>query len=231
MKRKNYITKIYSDEGWHNARKKTIGGSEAAAVVGKSAWLTPNDLYNKLVLGKEKAVPENERMKTGTLAENHIRQLYALDNPKLKIKHPPVRKHWFFIRKDKPYLSCTPDGLGEDAEGKFGIEVKHKELRSKEDKNAWEGGLLPDQYYYQLLQYLVVLNDLVKVILVAHLVYFTFNEETKEWVYDHAEERPFVLYRQDVQSHIAYLENKETSFYENNILGRKRPKLVIKFNK
>lgn len=220
-----------SDAEWHAARKSTIGGSEAAAVVNKSKWMTPNDLYNKLVSGKEKSVSENDRMRVGTLAERYIRDLFALHHKRFIIKNPPMRKHWFFVRKDKPYLSCTPDGIATDTftKEKWGVEIKDVELRTNADKNAWEGNLLPDQYYYQILQYMVVCNDLSGVVIVANLSYFKHNEDTDKWEYDYSKIVPYYIYRNEVETHIAYLERKETEFYEKNIKGRKRPKTIIKF--
>jgi len=228
--KKNYRKLSFkTKEEWLKAKEKTIGGSEAAAVVNKNPWQTPNDLYNKIVLGKAKVVPENERMREGTLAESHIRALFALDNRDFIIKNPPKRGYWFFQRKDKPYISCTPDGLAiRKSTGKlWGIEIKDVELRSKASKELWLNNQLPDNYYFQTLQYQVTFNDMEGVVLVAHLKHYKHEEETDEWVFDYAEDRPYYIYREDVKSHVAFLEKKETDFYEINIKGRKRPKLVI----
>lgn len=227
--KKNYTKQTFkTKEEWLKAKELTISGSEAAAICNKSKWLTTQDIYNKMVMHKAKIIPENERMREGTLAEEHIRALFALDNKKYKVKNPPKKGYWFFARKDKPYISCTPDGLLTEIENghKWGLEIKDVELKRSADKSAWEGNLLPDQYYYQLLQYMLTLNDLHGVILNAHLKYFKYDNE--QLVFDYAVDRSYVLAREDVKSHIAYLEKKETDFYEINIKGRKRPKLVIK---
>lgn len=226
---KNYKVENLTKEEWLERKKTTIGGSEASAVCNKSKWLTPNDLYNKMVLGKVKKVKLNARMQEGTLAESLIRNLFALDDKRYVVKNPPKTKQWFFTRKDKPYLSCTPDGLANEVGNgrKWGIEIKDVELRSKGEKDLWEYNQLPDQYYYQVLQYLVVINDLDGVILIAHLKYFTLDEETHKWVFDYAVDRPYYILREDIKSHIDYLEKKETEFYEVNIKGRTRPKNII----
>lgn len=228
--KKNYKKLTFKTKAdWLEAKNNTIGGSEAAIVVNKNPWQNANDLYNKLVLHKSKAIPENERMKEGTLAEEHIRALFGLDNKDFIIKNPPKRGYWFYFRKDKPYISCTPDGLAKRVStGKlWGIEIKDVELRKKASKELWLNNQLPDHYYFQTLQYLVTFNDMEGVVLVAHLKHYKHEEETDSWVFDYAEDRPYYIYREDVKSHISFLEKKETEFMEININGRKRPKLVI----
>lgn len=234
--KKNYIKlKFKNKEDWLKAKEQTISGSEAAAILNKSPWLTPNDVYNKFVYGKAKVVKENEYMRDGTNAEPHIRALFALDDKRYKVKNPPKRGYWMFVRKDYPFISVTPDGLMVETinKRKWGLEIKDVRLYKKEEKNLWEGNVLPSQYYCQDLQYMLVLNDLYGVVLVAHLQYFKFNPETKKWDFDYAVDRPYYIVRnnKDVKSHIAFLEKKEVNFYEINIKGRKRPKLVVKLNK
>ena len=230
--KKQYIKKVVTEQEWLNIKKNTIGGSEAAAILNKSKWLTANDLYNKLALGKEKTFKKNDRMVEGTLAEQHIRGLFQLDfKDVFELLKLPTRKKCIFIRKDKPYISCTPDTLAINKKtgGLWGIEFKDIELRSSEDRRLWESNDLPDQYYCQDLQYFVVFNDMEGVILFAHIKYFKFDDAKQEWYFDHAVDKPFYMYRSDVTSHISHLEKKETEFMEVNIKGHKRPKTLISF--
>ena len=227
---KRYKKLILRDkEEWLKAKEQTIGGSEASAIVNKSKWLTPNDLYNKMVLGKNKTISSNSRMIQGTLAESKIRDLFALEHSEFEVVNPPKYNYWLFVRKDKPYLSCTPDGLLKSKSGLWGLEIKDIELRKREDANNWESGTLPDQYLYQILHYLVVLNDLEGVILNARLKYFTHDDVNDSWVLDKIVEKPYYLYRSDFVKSVETLERKETNFYEENIVKRKRPVTLIKF--
>lgn len=233
MKKLYKKKKAKTKEEWLELKRTTIGGSEAAMVVNESKWGNTNDLYNKMVLGKEKNIQENDRMIEGTKAEEHIRSLFALDTKEFLIKNPPKRGYWFYYRTDKPYMSCTPDGLAKNTKtGKlWGIEIKDVELIRRDDKTMWENSNLPNQYYFQLLQYLAVFNDMEGAVLIAHLKYFKHDDQTDEWKFDYAVDKPFYLYRADkkVMTHIAYLEKKETEFYELYIKGHKRPPLKIKF--
>lgn len=227
-RRESYKTK----EEWLNARG--IGGSSAAAVLGKSKWLTPNDLYNELALGKRKIIPENERMIAGTKSENAIRTIFTLIyHDRFKVTNPPKKTFWLFRRIDKPYLTITPDGLALelDTGKKFGVEIKNVQMIKREVKDLWENDTLPDQYFCQCLHYFIGKPDLDGVILFALLEYQKFDEETEKWVFSHIVIRPYVICREDVISQIAYLENKETEFYENNIKVKKRPCLKLSFTK
>ena len=228
--KKKYLIKKLSHSEWLDAKMKTIGGSEAAAVVNKSKWVSLDDLYNKFIYGKVKRVANNERMVEGTIAEKNIRNLFALDfGKRFEVINPPARKQWFFYRVDKPYISCTPDGLlvNKKTNRPWVLEIKDVELRTREDREMWESDLLPDQYYFQNLQSMVVMEELEGAVLFAHLKYFKHNDQTDEWEFDYAVDRPYFIYRDSVSAHIEYLEKRETDFYENNVKVRKRPKLVI----
>ena len=224
---------ILTEEEWLKAKSLTIGGSEAAAIIGKSKWLTADDLYNKLANGKEKKVAVNEKMVRGTKAEEHIRAIFALDLAKgFKLVRLPAKKKAMWVRRDKPYISCTPDSLATNVKtGKrWGVEFKYVEIIKTEDRNVWEGGLIPDQYFCQILQYMIAIPDLEGVVLFAHLQYFKKDDESETWVYDHAVDKPYFVAKKDVMPQLDYLEKKETEFMELNIKGRKRPKLKISLN-
>lgn len=229
---KNVIkTTFKTKDEWLKAKNKTIGGSEAAMVVNKSAWGTNSDLYTKIINNRPIKVQENEKMREGTKAEEHIRALFGLDRKDITIKNPPKKGYWLFQRKDKPYISCTPDGLAKTDKGKlWGIEIKNVDLIKREVRAIWENNQLPEQYYFQCLQYLLVFSEMEGVVLVAHQKYYKHNEETNKWDFDYAIDRQYKVYREDkeVKSHLAYLERKETEFIEINIKGHKRPKAIIR---
>lgn len=231
MKR-NWIKQTFKNkEEWLKAKNQTIGGSEAAMVVNKSQWGTNSDLYTKFIRNTPIKVQENERMKEGTQAEEHIRALFALDNKDFEVKNPPKRGYWFFHRIDKPYISCTPDGLAKRVStgALWGIEIKDVDLIKKEVKNVWESNQLPDQYYFQCLQYLLTFEEMEGVVLIAHQKYYKHNPATNKWEFDYAVDKPYWVFRKNVKSHLDYLEKKETEFMEINIKGHKRPKTIIKF--
>lgn len=235
--KKNYIKEIYKTrEDW--LQNRGIGGSDAAAICNKSKWRTASDVYTALTSTKQKDENKNSRMVEGTKAEPLIRALFELEHPEYKVIHPPKKGSWMFRRKDYPLLTLTPDGLLEEkATGKkYGLEIKDIELRKREQKEMWLRDVLPDDYYFQSLQYLVVKNDLDGVCLVARLKYYSFDYNN-EYVLDHIETRYYWIIREDegVTKHVEYLEKKEIAFIEYNIKLKRRPpssiNLLAKFTK
>lgn len=229
--KKNYTKELYKTrEDW--LANRGIGGSDAAAICGKSKWKTPRDVYNNITDKAPKKEIKNARMIEGTKAEPLIRALFEIEHPEYKVIHPPKgNKCWLFRRKDYPLLTLTPDGLLEEiATGKkLGLEIKDIELRKREQKELWLNDTLPDDYYFQTLHYMVVKNDLEGVILVARLKFYSFDYNN-EYTLDHIETRYYWIMREDedVSKHISYLENKEISFIENNIKPGKRPPVIVK---
>ena len=208
-------------------RNRGIGGSDAAAIANASKWQTPTDIYNRLVLNKEQKDISNSRTIEGTLAEEHIRELWGLDHPKCKLTRPPKISHWLFVSNKHPLLTCTPDGLFKIDKDLFGLEIKDVELIKGDVKEMWESDILPDQYYFQVLHYMVVMNDLKGVCLNAHLKYFKFNEETNKWEFSHAIDKDYWIYREDVKQDIKYLLDIEINFIKENIEKKHPPKLIF----
>ena len=130
---KKYLKETYKTKSeWLKARG--IGSSDASAICGSNKWKTIDDVYSKLVLGIEKEVNENELMVKGTLAEDHIRQLFEL-NTGYKVINPPKKKYWLFRRKDYNLMTCTPDGLFRNDNNELcGLEIKYVDMIKKETK-------------------------------------------------------------------------------------------------
>lgn len=228
---KNYTKETYKTrEAW--LANRGIGSSDAAAICNKSKWKTPRDVYNSITSKEQKKEVKNARMTEGTLAEPHIRALFEIEHPEYKVTHPPKKGSWMFRRKDYPLITLTPDGLIEEISTgkKYGLEIKDIELRKREQKEMWLDDTLPDDYYFQALHYMVVMNDLDGVLLVARLKHYSFDFNN-EYTLDHIEERYYWITRddEDVTKHITYLEKKEIAFIEYNIKLGKKPPAIIKF--
>jgi len=222
--KKNYKKEKYSThEEW--LKHRGIGGSDASAIVNKSKWSTKNDVYNRLVLGKEKHIKSNERMEQGKATESVVRDLFSIIHNDYKVINPPKKGGWIFRRTDYPLITCTPDGLLKRNK-KLGVyEGKNVQLFKNEDKDMWNSNTLPDQYYYQALNYFVTMND-VDFVLVHPLLQF-MKYENGDWVLDHIEIKEMWIYREDVIDHIKYLEDNEIDFIKNNVQCQKRPEQII----
>jgi len=113
----------YSDrETWLNARKRGIGGSEAAAVLGISPWVSPLTLY----LRKLNLMPEqdsSERMQWGLDLEDAVAAYYERETGR-KLYSP--KPYTIFESKEHPFMQCTIDRLIEqfDDRGPGVVQIK-----------------------------------------------------------------------------------------------------------
>ena len=84
-----YTVQQYADRtGWLRGRSGGIGGSDAAAAIGRSPWRTNYELW-LIKTGRKQAedISNSELVRYGTKAEDPLRKLYALDHPYFEIQH------------------------------------------------------------------------------------------------------------------------------------------------
>ena len=126
-------------------RHKYIGGSDAAAVVGMNAYVSPLALWAEKT-GRLPGFEGNLATEVGTYMEEFVAQKFA------EVTGKKVRKcnlSWF--NSDYPWAIANIDReiVGEDA----GLEIKTtSELNLKKFKN----GEYPANYYVQIVHYLAV---------------------------------------------------------------------------
>lgn len=132
-------------EEWLAARRGSIGGSEAGAVVGMSPYATPFSVWADKT-GRGKPVEENEAMRQGTDLEDYVARRWAEATGK-KIKRYP-----YIIKNDKyPFAHANIDRAvpGERA----GLECK---TTSALNIKQFHGVEFPEKYYAQCVHYLAV---------------------------------------------------------------------------
>lgn len=132
-------------EEWKALRHKYIGGSDAAAVVGMNAWVSPYALWAEKT-GRLPGFDGNLATEVGTYLEEFVAQKFAQETGK------KVRKcnlSWF--NSDYPWAIANIDReiVGEDA----GLEIK---TTSEMNLQKFKGGEYPANYYCQCMHYLAV---------------------------------------------------------------------------
>lgn len=233
---KNTISKLYeiqkfnSRSQWLNIGRK-IGGSSASAIIGKSHWQKPFDIYCKWFNKKEVESELTESQAYGIACENLIREIARLNFKSWgwKIIAPKKKVIEMAVRIDKPFMTATLDGTIKVIEdkspyhykGKGILEIKTHDVKGSRDLEKWQGRL-PDEYLTQVLHYLAVYNDYSFCVLVAKLRFFT--ELNNQWSFDHEEIRYYFIDRESNEDTIKLLEKKETDFYEKYIIGNEIPK-------
>lgn len=156
-------------ESWLKNRKKYLGGSDVACIMGLNPWKTNRKLYDeKKGIVEPDDLSDNPLVQYGTNAEEHIRALFALDHPELKVDYIS-NNSW--RNSDYPFAAASLDGWTTDEQGRKGIlEIKTATIQTPQQSLKWRDKI-PDNYYCQVLFYLGVTGwDYVD--LRAHLKYY-----------------------------------------------------------
>ena len=207
-----------SRDEWLEARKNTIGGSDAAAVLGVNPWMSNVDLWEiKTGRKAQKDVSNVPVVQYGTKAEAPLRELFKLDHPEMNVMY---EENNLWSNPEYPFAHYSADGwLWEPETQKTGIlEIKTAEMLGQSSWLKWEGGV-PLNYFAQLIQGLAVTGrDFA--ILKAQLKYWKDDRlfiTTREYRYDRDE---------NTEANIKYLMTAEEQLWEG-IQSGKRPPLIL----
>lgn len=134
-----------SREEWLEHRRKRIGGSDAAAVVGLNRYASPYSLWaDKRGLLPEKE--DSEAMRLGRDLEDYVAKRFTEETGK-RVR----RERNIIINPEIPFAHANVDRLiiGEDA----GLECK---TTSALNTKRFKGGEYPANYYAQCVHYMMV---------------------------------------------------------------------------
>lgn len=210
------MTTCTSREEWLNERK-AIGGSDAACVIGMNPWKTNVELWlEKTGQCEPDDISDKPVVRYGTKAEAPLRQLFKLDYPDMKVQY---KANNIWVNEKYPWAHASLDGWLTDKTGRKGIlEIKTTNVMSSRQKEEWKDKI-PDNYYCQTLHYLAV-TEFDFVILKAQLKW-----EIEKEVY--CQTKHYRIERADVQSDIDALMAEEKRFWNENIVKRKKPALIL----
>ena len=185
------------------------------------------ELYLSCIRRKKgKAKKENEAIGLGVALEPLIRQEFAIDYPNFIVRSP--KGYEMYRRRDKTFMTATLDGTITDklTKEKLILEIKTHDIRNREDEEKWTNGI-PDNYFIQVLHYLLVMTDYSGAILVARMRHFDYYAEGGKKLLK-VEYRYYRIDRKDeaIQKWLAYLEKAETEFWENNVKKRIPPQIL-----
>lgn len=137
--------KDMSRDEWLKLRRRTIGGSDAAAIVGLSRWASPYSVWAEKT-GRLAEPEDNEAMRLGRDLEDYVAHRWAEATGK-KVRRLPE----MLYSAEYPFAHANIDRLvvGENA----GLECK---TTSAFDLAEFEGVEFPVRYYAQCVHYLAV---------------------------------------------------------------------------
>lgn len=135
-----------SKDEWLEHRRHSIGGSDAAALVGMNPYSTPYSVWADK-LGKIPPAEENEAMRLGHDLEDYVAKRFQEATGK-RVR----RENNIITNPDYPFAHANVDRLviGEDA----GLECKT--TSSFLNMRKCRSGDFPDNYYAQCVHYLMV---------------------------------------------------------------------------
>ena len=132
-------------EVWLEHRQKSIGGSDASAILGMNTYCSPYTVWADK-LGKLPPKEDNEAMRLGRDLEDYVAKRFTEETGK-KVR----RENNIIINPDYPYAHANVDRMvvGEEA----GLECK---TTSVLNLKRFKDGEYPENYYVQCVHYLMV---------------------------------------------------------------------------
>ena len=142
---KKISTKDMPHEVWLEHRQKSIGGSDASAIIGFNHYCSPYTVWCDK-LGKLPPKEDNEAMRLGRDLEDYVAKRFTEKTGK-KVR----RENNILINPDIPFAHANVDRMiiGEDA----GFEAK---TTSVLNLSKFKNGEYPATYYVQCVHYLMV---------------------------------------------------------------------------
>jgi len=187
-------------EEWQEKRKKSIGGSDAGAIMGLNKWASPLTVYlDKKGITKFEG---NEATRRGTWLEAPIREK-CREELGIMIEEVP----YMFYSNEYDFMSANIDGLVyvDEVKNIAGVEVKGlggHEIKTSERGDGFSDNEVPDSYYAQVQHYMNVLN----------LPYFILSA----YIMSKNEIKHYVIKKDE--AFIKELVEKEKDFWENYII-------------
>ena len=208
--------KILKDRNEWLGNRSRIGGSDAASIVGMNPYRTNIELWQ---IKTGQMVPEDisdkPYVKYGTEAEQHLRELFKLDFPEYQVFY---EENNMWINDKYPFAHASLDGWLIDQEGRKGIwECKTTNILQSMQKEKWNHRI-PDNYYIQVLHYLMV-TEFDFAVLKAQLK-SEFNGDI------YLQTKHYKIERTEVETDIEFLQSSESNFWRA-IQDMKCPALLL----
>lgn len=203
-------------EKWLAERRKGIGGSDASAILGLNPYKTNIQLWEEKTgrRSEDDSISNLDCVKYGKAAEEPLRMLFELDYPQYKVEHSEFK---IYRNPMYAFIAGTLDGaLTDKTTGRRGVlEVKTTEILSSMQKEKWRDDHIPDNYYIQILHYLLA-TGFDFVILKAQLKY-QYGDNVRISV------KHYKIEREEVKDDLDMLLKEEVKYWREHVEKDKRP--------
>lgn len=206
----------HNSPNWVKFRKSGIGGSDAAAILGRSPFKTNVELWEEKVgLREPEDISDKPNVKYGTEVEAPLLQIFALDFPQYEVT---VNKSVVYKRG---FMFCSLDGeLKDRLTNELGVyEGKAVEVYGKQAMQKWDKQV-PEYYYIQILHQLIT-TGWAYAWIKAQIKRYGANGEIEHIT------RHYPFKRADLLQDLKFLYLKEKEFWEKYVLTKKQPPLIL----
>lgn len=206
-------------DAWLEERKKGIGASDAGTIIGVNKWKTNVDLWQEKTGQRQpEDISQKPYVQYGHNAEPHIRAIFSLDHPELRVTYDSPYK---IIRNDElQFIFCTPDGEIEelDTGRRGGLEIKTTQILNGRQWSDWNDRI-PDQYYCQVCHQMLATGwDFVW--LRAQIKWHTRDGALR------LDTREYLIERNEAQDDIEAIKEAEIEFWDN-VQNKRQPALLL----
>lgn len=208
---------LKSRDEWLAARKHYIGGSDASAVLGMNPYKTNLELWQeKTGIVQPEDISGKPYVQYGHAAESYLRELFALDFPEYEVGYADNN---IWLNDRFPFAHASLDGWLTDQDGRSGVlEIKATNILQSMQKEKWDHRI-PDNYYIQVLHYLMV-TEFDFAVLKAQLKYEFPGGDIM------LQTKHYKIERSDVQEDIELLKISEKGFWKC-VQSGKKPALLL----
>lgn len=142
------LTRCADNAGWLEARKRGIGGSDVAAIMGLSPWKSPLEVWlEKTGRADAPDLSDKESVAMGTELESVVLDMYRRRHP----DHAAQRVNAILTSMYRPWAQASLDGIVRDPELGWGV----LEIKTGSKESEWQDGV-PLHYLTQVTHYLSV---------------------------------------------------------------------------
>lgn len=142
------LTRCADDAGWLEQRKRGIGGSDVAAIMGLSPWKSPLEVWlEKTGRAESPDLSDRESVAMGTELEGDVLEMYRRRHPKSRVQ----RVNAILTSNIRPWAQASLDGIVRDPELGWGV----LEIKTGSRESEWKDGV-PLHYLTQVTHYLSV---------------------------------------------------------------------------
>ncbi|MFH1743478.1 MAG: YqaJ viral recombinase family protein [bacterium] len=147
------IQECQNRENWLEVRKKGLGGSDIAAIMGLNPYKGPIDVWLDKT-GRESRVVDNDAVTWGVHLEEPIAEMYRERNSVkfVRLQNPLA------VHPKHPFLMASPDRILYPKSLKEGLEIKTAGLRMAHKWGEEGTDQIPEEYLMQCHHYLTVLD-------------------------------------------------------------------------